>query len=324
MPTNSFLQEYRTRLEDLLWSLWSELGARGWERRHRDWWIDPEALILFTATLDPIDPRLRDEAIDWCLRHQRYLSTSRARNLLQKYQPNASSYQPQLGRFLATAAMAMGRFSDQEEEPQPYPFQPREHSCAQHLTRGAMLSARLRALLGVTARAEIVRVFLARPGATFTAFDLVNEDAGYTKRAIRDALEDLREGGFVELAETGNRNGYSFLATKSFYGLLDLPLLRFPAWRPLFAVLRGLLDLIQRLEQYRPATKPIEARRALSALREEVRSAGLLMPSTVAGSDVVSELRGWTVGLIDSLASGSTDMPGVWAIDLGSGRTYRD
>jgi len=31
------------------------------------WAIDPEPLIVFTAIAD-LDPRLRDEALDWCIR----------------------------------------------------------------------------------------------------------------------------------------------------------------------------------------------------------------------------------------------------------------
>ena len=30
----------------LAWSLWTELGVPGWSRRHQDWAIDPEPLIL--------------------------------------------------------------------------------------------------------------------------------------------------------------------------------------------------------------------------------------------------------------------------------------
>ena len=67
---------------ELLWSLWSELGVHGWERKHCGWWIDPEALIVFTATLDPANPRLRDEAMASCLGHRRLQSNVRIKSLL--------------------------------------------------------------------------------------------------------------------------------------------------------------------------------------------------------------------------------------------------
>jgi hypothetical protein len=172
------------------------------------------------------------------------------------------------------------------------------------------LSLRLRALLGVSARAEIVRVLLARPGTTLTALDLVKEDVGYTKRAIRDALEDLRVGGIVELVESGNRNGYSPRISSGFAGALGSEGLFFPRWRPLFAVLRGLLDLLERIETFRPATRPIEIRRSLKTLHHEIRDAGLRAPFLPAGSDGLHELGEWSLSLLHALAQGEQ-------IDLG-------
>lgn len=48
----------------LAWGAWVELGVPGAHRTHRDWAIDPEPLILFTAFRGDSDGRLRDEAID--------------------------------------------------------------------------------------------------------------------------------------------------------------------------------------------------------------------------------------------------------------------
>jgi hypothetical protein len=297
MPAASLLLGCRQRLESLLWSLWSELGVPGWERKHKAWWIDPEELLLFTATVDPIDPRLREEAVTWCLRHRRFLSEARVKSLLGAPRfGEPSHYQPQLGRFLATVSIA--RSLGLGESQQPYRVRPASTS----LNRAALLSLRLRSLLGVTAKAEVIRVFLARSGVTLTANDLVGEGVGYTKRAIRDALEDLRMGGFAELEESGNRKGYRLLVRKSFFELLGSRPVHFPRWGDLFAVLRGVLDLTERIDKFRPATRPIEIRRSLAALDSEIRGAGLLPPILDVGSDVVEDFGTWVGELFDALA----------------------
>ena len=306
MPTTSLLKEYRKRLEGLLWSLWSELGVPGWERRHQAWWIDPEALLLFTATVDPIDPRLREEAIAWCLQHRRFLSNARLRSLVGEPRFGESArYQPQLGRFLATVSMP--RSHELGESHKPYPVQHRQRSGHGGLDRAAQLSLRIRSLLGVTAKAEVVRVFLDRSDETLTAADLVNEGIGYTKRATRDALEDLRTGGFAELEVSANRKGYRLLGQKGFSELLAPEPVHFPKWRQLFALLRGSLDLIEEIDRFRPETKPIAIRKSFMALASEIRGAGLLPPTLRAGSDAFEEFEAWVGELFEALASGSTD-----------------
>ena len=64
---------------ELCWGAWSELGVSGWGRTHREWAIDPEPLILLTASLDKHDPRLRDEATDWCIQNWRFVATQQRR-----------------------------------------------------------------------------------------------------------------------------------------------------------------------------------------------------------------------------------------------------
>ena len=74
----------------LAWGAWTELGVSGWTATHRDWAVDPEPLVLFTGRLGDTDPRLRDEATDWCVQHWRYVSKTRLKNL-QRRQPVADA-----------------------------------------------------------------------------------------------------------------------------------------------------------------------------------------------------------------------------------------
>jgi len=49
-----------SQLLDLAWSLWTELGVAGHQRKHRQCVILPEELILLTAAIAEEDPRLRE------------------------------------------------------------------------------------------------------------------------------------------------------------------------------------------------------------------------------------------------------------------------
>src|SRR5438128_8988025 len=67
MSKTSSSEQIREHILDLVWSLWAELGVSSWIRRHQQWAIDPEPLILFTVQIGDADRRLRDEALDWCI-----------------------------------------------------------------------------------------------------------------------------------------------------------------------------------------------------------------------------------------------------------------
>jgi hypothetical protein len=70
-------ESLREQLAALAWSLWAELGVSAWERHHSRWFIDLEALVVYTAWLGDTDARLRDEVTDWCIRFGSWVSASR-------------------------------------------------------------------------------------------------------------------------------------------------------------------------------------------------------------------------------------------------------
>ena len=84
MQTVSSRQHLRELALDISWSLWTELGLSGWERRHQLEGVDLEPLVLFSAWLGRHDHRLRDESLDWCLANMRFVSGTRLRGLLKR------------------------------------------------------------------------------------------------------------------------------------------------------------------------------------------------------------------------------------------------
>jgi hypothetical protein len=72
-------------LLDLAWSLWTELGVAGVKRKHQKCLITPEELILLTVALAKVDPRLRDESLDWCSQYHRFISMSRLNSMMKSF-----------------------------------------------------------------------------------------------------------------------------------------------------------------------------------------------------------------------------------------------
>src|SRR2546423_676506 len=101
MLPKSYREEVRDLVLDTLWSLWAEIGAGGWDRRHASTAIDVEPLILATnhARLQQLDRRLMEQALNWSITNVRIVSAVRLRNLLKTFPPpQAESF----GAFAAT------------------------------------------------------------------------------------------------------------------------------------------------------------------------------------------------------------------------------
>lgn len=183
-----------TAASALAWSQWVELGVPGTsERRHSFLLIDLEALVWLTGTLD--DARLRQEAMDWLLKYGRLFSTSRLRPLTKLW-PSVM-----LNDMLATVRTESkelrwnvgGRL---------LPFQPRKHARLELECRSAY-TLRLRTLLGVDARADVLSALLCAR-APLDHAELADR-AGYSRRAVISAVDALVDGGFVDRVDFRNR-----------------------------------------------------------------------------------------------------------------------
>lgn len=139
----------------LAWGAWAELGVSGWTATHRDWAIDPEPLIVFTAFLEDNDPRLRDEATDWCIRNWRYISKTRLKNLARDQPQNVREA---FGEFSATIGDHAGVIWPHATAPRRYTVTGRSNQ--PQLDQASMVWLRLRAMFGLGARTEILRYFL--------------------------------------------------------------------------------------------------------------------------------------------------------------------
>jgi hypothetical protein len=222
---------------DLAWSLWSELGVDGVRRRH-DWQaIDLEPLIIFTSFVGNSDRRLRASSIDWCIANARLASAFRLRNLAGQAGPTMSDA---FGRYAATvkahAKVAWPAHGD------PLALWTSEQIGTPDLRRPSLIQLRLRALVGVSARAEILKLMLADPdrGQSATA---LSEVAGYGKGSVSQALDLLTTAGILYVRPTANRLLYRLAHPVELAGVLQSLPAVFPDWWPIFKVTAAIAEL---------------------------------------------------------------------------------
>lgn len=267
-----------TQAEDfhlgILWGAWAELGLSGWSRSHRDWAVDPEPLIIATALAARRDPRLRDEALDWCVHNWRQISKVRLRNLLRS---ETSESIEAFAEFAATVNHHAGSASWPGGDARPWKFATTGRSMPPVLKRTSMVWLRLRAITGLGARAEILRYFLVHPGERAGATTLASY-AAYNKRVVADACIALEQAGVLTRHQVANRLYYRLDRDSELRALLGAGPPITPDWSALLHVAQAFVDLLN-VEDATPARAlAVEARRVLSDLESELDELNIRAP----------------------------------------------
>jgi hypothetical protein len=258
------------RLSDQLvvfaWDEWAQMGLLATTQRRSPWAQDPEALIVFTLEVARAEPRLFDELMDWMLVNESLLSVRRLRAMCID----------ETDRALVAAALAWlarqrprARLSSRELTPAATTLQPlfrsggpvskadedfaaagwaRPPLLPSHKSRPPdpiapiNLAFRLRQILGVGIRAEVVRVLLTTDAPRVNAQTLARS-TGYAKRNVHEALVGLSAAGVVAAFTVGGEQRYiaDRLAWSALLGCAadDLPAHR--DWPQLLGAIRRIL-----------------------------------------------------------------------------------
>lgn len=282
---------------DLAWSCWTALGAPGTATRHGQWPIDPEALVLLTGSLGPVDARLWDEALDWCISYHDLVSRSRLRNL-QRGWPE-SSHWPHFAGIVA--AYTGTRWPAAAETSPPYE---RTHSSRLVLRElPAALASVMRQALGVGASGEILRVLLLADDTGISDREITRR-AGYGARHVSDTLGDMGSVGVVEsrAGPDGVRHRLGFRSQfEAIFGPLPSVDVDFQA------VARLLATAAIRLGESDPLpedVRSVEARAALAAIGPDAARLSLSAPTVAAGRDAWLPALEWLVPLVTAWAEG--------------------
>jgi hypothetical protein len=215
---------------DMAWSLWDELGVTGTLRKHEDQALDLEPMILFAAWLaDRYDRRLWEEVVDWCSAQHEFVNVARLRRL---YGMTDREVQ------LAFGVLAAAVNANAPRAGWPYPSAPVQagmsgKSRPPELERPALLQLRIRALFGVTSRAEVVRLLLVAGGRRWTASGLA-WSAGFSKVNVASVLEAFRSISMVHVEESGMQRIYRLARAEELLGTDERPglLQPVPAFQP--------------------------------------------------------------------------------------------
>lgn len=297
-----FSAEFVRRVVHFLWRQWGQVGLASASVEPRDRWIvDPEALLLLGSTFARHDPRLFDETMDWLLRNAAFVNLSRLKSLQRRFD---FSGMPVMAA-LATRVMQENRrlnwrlvlprsgsgheplFMDVYGVPLPdfgssdpgfldagfkrgkvnlrgmsRRFNPIMPECA---------LLRLRALFGVSARADVLLYLLTHDAAHPSG---IARETGFSQKNIQDTLVDMAASGFVHVVQFEGRMKHYSVEKRERAGLLyhpDKPGLvpRWVTWPPLFRAMEILLSGIRRIESVSMSDELLASE--LRKLMEEIR-----------------------------------------------------
>lgn len=295
------------RLLDLLWRHWSALGVPGQTGVEERRVVDPESLLLLSMTIGRYDARLFDEILDWLVVNGAFLNVQRLRNLMKRFDFQCQAQLSAISELLMKKSndpLKWKRLSSPRSprnpeplfflksgKPIPVPDDKAPEFRAHGLLRGPIklrkhaqlfptkgmpsLLLRLRALLGVNARCELLCLLAATE--EINPSDVARQ-AGYSPRTVQNTLAEMARSGIVQ-ARSGNRDKWYCFQS----GVLD-PLLKpegsptpWVTWAPLFRALEmlwlGIIDPKQ--ENLDPLTQSSELRRIGKEMRPLLGEAGL-------------------------------------------------
>ena len=292
---------------ELARSLWAEMGVGGANRKHIWQAIDVEPLIVYTSSLGDLDSRLRAATIDWCIANADLISGLRLRNLIREASPSTRA---SFGDYAATVK-AHARVP-WPGEGTPEPVLPATLKEPPDLRRPALLQLRLRALVGVSARAEILRLLLADPGQAKAASAL-SELAAYGKGSVAQALDLLTLAGFVHMQPDGNRLLYRLIRPAEVAGALQRLPAAFPDWWPIFRIAEALHAYARSAPSGSRSSVP-HALHLMSRIESDLRRLGIIddapQPTT---PESIPEFERWALAFLAEHSGRADALPSTGA-----------
>jgi hypothetical protein len=307
MEISSLRRELSERLVDFLWSQWAQMGVLASSPRKDVWDADPEALLLLTLEAAREDPRLFDEALDWLLVNERWMSLQRLRNLSRDEEDRAlaGAAVDWLSQWRRRAPAVTEGDTGAESEPlflaAPLPVErpdpaflahgflkpwvePTRRSAAPDFSYPINFAFRMRALLGVGARAEVARVLLTTE-APDMSLQAIAASCGFAKRNVQEVANALRAAGLASSWTLGNEQRLRMPREPwlQLLGIDRLPL--HEDWPQLFHAVRVLLRWLRdpRNEELSSYMRASGARTVLERVIDDLHFAGV--PASTAGPD---------------------------------------
>lgn len=268
---NDSSRTFLDAVRDLLWRQWGGLGVPGAAREAGEWIVDPEALLVGTIQFGRYDPRLFDAALDWCLAHGKWISTTRLRWLRKdlvaaEARILGAAVSALAGQDRSAKWRALGRDGEDEggvagapiqhfltPDDRPLPLgTAADHAFQKHgiarppwergrvasrldLRRPAALRLRMRALFGIGSRAEIVLFLLTHHGGHPRR---VARQINHAQPPVARAMAEMAQAGLLTEHRKAREVEYA-LDGAAWRRFLDVPDgLRWAQWGLVFRALR--------------------------------------------------------------------------------------
>lgn len=313
-PMKTSLQGFSTdlvkRVVFFLWRQWGQLGLASTSVEPRDGWVvDPEALLLLSSTFARHDPRLFDEIMDWLLKNANFVNIPRLKSLLRRFE---FSDQPVMAAVAGTVmeenrrlnwripsmrpeGEAEALFMDATGNPLP-DFGPSDPAfLAAGFKRGRVelrgLSRRfnaampecallrLRALFGVSARADVMLYLLTHDVAHPSG---IARDTGFSQKNVQDTLVDMAASLLVHTVQSEGRMKHYFVQKEDRSQFLYHPekltlMPHWVTWSPIFRALEILLAETRRMESQTLSDLLLasELRRLMARIQPLMNQAGM-------------------------------------------------
>lgn len=142
-------------------------------------------------------------------------------------------------------------------------------SAAPKLDRPSMAWLRLRAMFGISARAEILRYLLAK-GEGRASMVTISTAINYTKRNVAEEREALEHAGVLAVRPAGNRFYYSLAKRTELEAFIGaMPRIR-PSWTTVLNVARKLVDIEDLSAGSTSRTLAVKARKAIDEIEPDL------------------------------------------------------
>ena len=239
--------QFQEQILDFLWRQWSMLGVAGIAKTKDNRIIDPEALLLLSLSVCRYEPRLFDEIIDWLFQSGHFINVQRLQQVQLKYNFHCGPPLSAIAELLSTKSNYRLKWSglakkyyQEHKEPlffdkdgKALPCPPDKDANPEFLSHGlkrgqinlrgysqafdlhspACLLLRLRALLGINARAEILCLLASlkeiHPSEAARA-------TAYYQKTIQTTLVEMAQSGVI-LTRTSKKEKFYRLKP----GILD-------------------------------------------------------------------------------------------------------
>lgn len=217
-----------------------------------------EELVILTAILADSDPRLRDEALDWCASHHQFISVRRLQTLCKAFNPHVQERFSTFASTLNSIVQTKWPIFFKAIIPKVIPS---GKSKPPKIESPALLNLRLRAMFGVGARADLLTFCLMQEKNEYSVSDLT--EIGYSKRNLAVVLDELVMAGIFNVTPVRNQRRYFFIKRDLFTDLLKPLPKNFVAWHLYLDLIFSLRTCILKNENKSTSTKAVEIRNLL-------------------------------------------------------------